>query len=238
MKAELLAGFGLSEDRVTVIPFGINNTLPVTSLTREQARNEFGFAATEPVLLFFGNIAPYKGVDVLIAALTQLAPRHPALRLVIAGRPKGEEEHWQAILRAIAAAGLKSAVRTHIAYIPDSQVEVFAKAADALVLPYRHVFQSGVLFLGYSFGLPVIATDVGSLREDIVEGETGWICRPEEPADLANALERWLTSDRRQPSAAQREAIRSFANERHSWTAVGAITRGVYERLLRGNDSL
>jgi glycosyltransferase involved in cell wall biosynthesis len=53
-------------------------------------------------------------------------------------------------------------------------MEVYLKAADVMVLPYNEIFQSGVLFLGYSFGLPVIATDVGSFREEIVEGERGF----------------------------------------------------------------
>ena len=54
--------------------------------------------------------------------------------------------------------------------VPDAETELYFKAADVLALPYTHVFQSGVLFLGYNFGLPVIASDVASLREDVVEG--------------------------------------------------------------------
>ena len=73
-----------------------------------------------------------------------------------------------------------------ITYIPDDETEIYFKAADALVLPYTDIYQSGVLFLGYSFGLPTIATDVGSFREEIIEGETGLICRPADPADLAS----------------------------------------------------
>jgi glycosyltransferase involved in cell wall biosynthesis len=65
-----------------------------------------------------------------------------------------------------------------IEYVPDEQTELFFKAADVLVLPYTHIFQSGVLFLGYSFGLPVIATDVGSLKLEIVGGDTGFVCQP------------------------------------------------------------
>ena len=57
-----------------------------------------------------------------------------------------------------------------IEYVPDEETELYFKAADVLILPYTHVFQSGVLFLGYSFGLPAIAADVGSLKEEIIEG--------------------------------------------------------------------
>ncbi len=77
---------------------------------------------------------------------------------------------------------------------PDDETEVYFKAADALVLPYTDIYQSGVLSLGYSFGLPTIATEVGSFREEIIEGETGLICRPADPADLAQAIERYFSS--------------------------------------------
>ena len=66
-------------------------------------------------------------------------------------------------------------------FIPDEETEIYFKAADVLVLPYRHIYQSGVLFLGYSFGLPVLAADVGSLKDEIVEGKTGFVFRPEDP---------------------------------------------------------
>ena len=80
-------------------------------------------------------------------------------------------------------------------FIPDDETEVYFKAADVLVLPYRHIYQSGVLFLGYSFGLPVLAADVGSLKDEIVEGKTGFVFRPEDPVDLARAIERYFASD-------------------------------------------
>ncbi len=64
-----------------------------------------------------------------------------------------------------------------------------------MVLPYKEIFQSGVLFLAYPFGLPVVATDVGSFREEIVEGSTGFLCKPGDPAELAKAVETYFASD-------------------------------------------
>jgi glycosyltransferase involved in cell wall biosynthesis len=231
MKEELRTEFGIPGDHVTVIPFGINNTLPTTALTPEEARKSLQLERDDQVLLFFGNIAPYKGVDVLVRALAMIAPAHPRLRLVIAGRPKGSEEYWAGVRRMIESNGLGPAIREHIVYIPDEQVEVFMKASDALVLPYTHVFQSGVLFLGYSFGLPVLATDVGSLREEIIEGRTGLVCRPNDPADLARMIEAWLDSDLYADRRNRSADITAYANHQYSWTTVGGMTRGVYEGL-------
>jgi glycosyltransferase involved in cell wall biosynthesis len=118
-------------------------------------------------------------------------------------------------------------------FIPDEETEVYFKAADVLVLPYRHIYQSGILFLGHSFGLPVLAADVGSLKEEIVEGKTGFVFRPEDPADLARAIERYFASDLYRDLESRRREIRDYATERHSWDVVGQITMNVYAGLLR-----
>ena len=131
---------------------------------------------------------------------------------------------------------MTSEVRNHvierIEHIPDEEVEVYFKAADVLVVPYVHIFQSGVPFLAYSFGLPVIATDVGSLREDIIEGRTGFVCQPQDSYDLARTIEKYFKSDLFKDLENRRSEIKNYANERYSWDKVAAITTGVYSRLL------
>src|SRR5271167_4381018 len=116
-------------------------------------------------------------------------------------------------------------------FIPDEEMEAYLKGADVLVLPYNEIFQSGVLFLGYSFGLPVIATDVGSFREEIVEGRTGFLCRPADPADLARAIQTYFGSDLYRNQRRTREEIRNHANIHHSWAAVAQLTRDAYAKL-------
>jgi glycosyltransferase involved in cell wall biosynthesis len=89
-----------------------------------------------------------------------------------------------------------------------------------------------VLFLGYSFGVPVIAADVGSLREDIIEGKTGFVFRPKDPVDLAKTIGTYFASDLYRGLNRRRQEIRDYVNERHSWDAVGEMTRNVYAELL------
>jgi Glycosyl transferases group 1 len=115
-------------------------------------------------------------------------------------------------------------------FISDEQTEVYFKASDVSVLPYTLVFQSGVMFSSYSFGLPVIASDVGS--EDILEGETGFVCRPCDAHELAAAIEKYFESDLSSALDRRRRQIQDFANQRNSWRAVGEKTRQVYIRLL------
>jgi glycosyltransferase involved in cell wall biosynthesis len=230
MADELGAQFGVPPDKVSVIPFGLNSTVPDTALTPAQARACLGLAPDDKVLLFFGNIARYKGLERLVEAMPALLARHAQVRLVIAGRPKGEESYWASIERRIAELGLDERVLRRIEYIPDEQTEVYFKAADLLVLPYTHVFQSGVLFLGYNFGLPVIATDVGALREEIIEGETGHVCESGEAAMIADAADRYFSGPLYRELGTRRAAIRRYAAERYSWATVATVSKDVYLR--------
>ena len=128
----------------------------------------------------------------------------------------------------IESEALRDHVTARIEYIPDEDTELYFKAADVLILPYRSIFQSGVLFLAYSFGLPVIASDVGTFREDVVEGETGFLCRPGDPADLARVMTEYFESPLYETLEERRQCIRDYAEARHSWQTVGKMTRDVY----------
>jgi D-inositol-3-phosphate glycosyltransferase len=233
MKGELVAEFGVRGTSISVIPFGINNTIPTTSLTRGDARQRLGLRDGERTALFFGQIAPYKGLEYLISAMTILAEAGADVRLIIAGKVKrGSAAYWDGIQRAITDAGIRDRIIERIQFIPDDDVEHYFKAADVVVLPYAEIFQSGVPFLAYGFGLPVIATDVGSLRADIIEGRTGFICPPRDPIALAATIQRYFASELYRHLETQRATIRSFASEGHSWTKVGEITESVYRELL------
>jgi glycosyltransferase involved in cell wall biosynthesis len=232
MKLELVEGFGAHGKRVTVIPFGINNAVPHTRLARAEARQRLGLGDSEKTLLFFGHIAPYKGLEYLIAAFRGMLARGDDYRLIIAGRPKNCEGYWTVIRETIREDVEDGRVLLREDFIPDEETEVYFKAADVLVLPYRDIYQSGVLFLGYSFGLPVLAADVGSLKDEIVEGKTGFVFRPEDPLDLARTLERYFASDLYRELNSRRQEIRDYATERHSWDVVSEITLNVYAGLF------
>lgn len=233
MKRELVATFGVSEGAVSVIPFGINNAVPVTDLTPNEAKQRLGIGSDEKTILFFGNIGPYKGLEYLVAAFQLLASTNTGYRLIIAGKVRGgSEKYFQEIQRTIAGDVSREWVRQRIEYIPDEDTELYFKGADLLVLPYTHISQSGVLFLGFSFGLPVVATDVGSLGDDIVEGRTGFLCKPCDPAQLAHTIETYFESDLFRKLDNWRQEIRAYTSATHSWDAVAEATCAVYAELL------
>jgi D-inositol-3-phosphate glycosyltransferase len=232
MKDELVDIFDVEAQKVTVIPYGINNAVPFTELSCEAARQQLGLQNHEKVLLCFGAIKRYKGLEYLVAAFQQIAERG-AYRLIIAGdRKKGHEEYWQSIQQAIGSHPSRDKIMQKIRFIPDAETEAYFKAADVAVLPYTDIFQSGILFMAFNYGLPVIATDVGSFSHDIVHGKTGFVCKPRDPDDLATTIERYFETDLYRELENRRQEIRDNALSGHSWGTVAGMTRDVYTELL------
>jgi D-inositol-3-phosphate glycosyltransferase len=237
MKRELSAEFGVKPERVSVIPYGINNMIPTSAMTNAEARQALGIAPEEKTALFFGMIAPYKGLDYLVDALAILAKQGTGVRLMVAGQVKeGAGKYWEDIQKAIDAGGLRESVILRIAFIPDEDLELYYKSADVVIVPYTDIFQSGIPFMAFSFGLPVIATDVGSLREDVIDDKTGFITAPRDSAALARTIDRYFASDLFRNLETRREDIRTFAAEHHSWTTVAQITSEVYARVIDGKS--
>jgi len=232
MKHELVADFRIPQEKVSVIPFGINNTVPNTSLLPAAAKEQLRVGGEDKTLLFFGNIAPYKGLEYLIEAVTELLSRDRTYRLLIVGSPKGPENYWNQIQQTIAHSRIGDRIIEKIEYVPDETTELYFKAADVSILPYAHVFQSGVLFLGYSFGLPAIVADVGTLKEDIIEGDTGFVFKARDSSDLTRVIAKYFESDLFRNLECRRIDIKAYANERYSWSKVAAITTAVYSDLL------
>jgi D-inositol-3-phosphate glycosyltransferase len=234
MKDELCQDFGITERAVTVIRHPLNNAFPDTDLAPVEAKRILGLRDNEKAILFFGRIRPYKGIEHLLDAFQLLAAKHMNYRLIIAGEPKkGSEAYRDQIQQTVEREFKLNQIILKIQFIPDEEMELYLKAADVLVLPYKEIFQSGVLFLAYSFGLPVVATDVGSFREEIVEGCTGFLCQPGDPAELARAIETYFASGLYRNLGTRRQEIKDYAQFHHSWDAVAELTRNAYVEALR-----
>ena len=233
MKQELIDGFAVRADRISVIPLGINNFAPQTKLTPDEAKRRLGIRQEEKAILFFGRITPYKGLEILVEAFQKNLPSGDNYRLMIAGRPEEatEASYWFPIREALQEDVQKGRVLLRAEHIPDAETELYFKAADALVLPYRDIYQSGILFLGYSFGLPALAANVGSLKDEMIEGRTGFLFKAEDSSDLAKAIERYFASDLYRDLSRRRPEIQDYARQGHDWNIVGQTTLGVYDTL-------
>lgn len=239
MKDRLCRQFRVRPARVAVIHFGINNDAPNTKLTRGQARAKLGLALNDRALLFFGSIRPYKGLEHLIRAFALLAPRDSRCRLLIAGAPHfGDEQYLQEIQSEIQRSRFAERILARFEFIPDAETEIYLKAADLMVLPYNDISWSGVLILGYTFGLPAVVTDVGALREEVVEGKTGLVCPPRDPNALAAAIERAFEKQPGEspsgPGHWDRNQIQAWAEQRYGWPGVAAAAAAEYREAASG----
>ncbi|RPI04755.1 MAG: glycosyltransferase [Ignavibacteriae bacterium] len=233
MKVDLCSQFHVVPEKVAVIPHGLNNRIPRRGISQEAARKKLGIKPDAHAILFFGQIDKYKGVEYLIDAAAALSHDDPAVVLMIAGKPK-RRTNYAAQLKLQAANLLsENHVLLRMEFIPADEVETYFAAADCLVLPYTMIYQSGVIFLAYRFGLPIIATDIGSFREDVLEGETGFICKPGDVHDMTAKLQLFFNSHLFRQRIRTRTQISEYAEHKYSWSDIGRQTFAVYASLVK-----
>ena len=160
-----------------------------TPISQAEARQKLDLPPDARVLLFFGLIRDYKGLDLLIEAFGQLDERY---HLVIAGEPYGDYGNYQ---RQVEASPLGKNIHQHTRFIGDAEVPSFFGAANAVVLPYRSATQSGITAIAYHFGIPVIATDVGGLKEALNDGRTGILVPEVSASAIAAGVKQFFDQD-------------------------------------------
>jgi glycosyltransferase involved in cell wall biosynthesis len=155
-------------------------------LNREEALKRLKIPSDRKVLLFFGLIRDYKGLDILLDAFAGLSGDY---HLIIAGEAYGDFSGYQ---RKIDESPLKDNISCFNEYIPDQKVPVFFSASDLVVLPYRSATQSGITAVAFHFEVPVIVTDVGGLSEVIQHEKTGLIVDKPEVSLIHDAILRFF----------------------------------------------
>lgn len=146
-------------------------------ISKEEARKKLGLNADEKVILFFGFIRKYKGLDILLEAMKILRndPASSDIKLLIAGEFYEDEKNYHVLLNDDA---IKDNLILHTHFISDSDVKYYLCAADCVVQPYRHATQSGVTPLAYHFEIPMIVTNVGGLPSLVPDRKVGLIAEP------------------------------------------------------------
>ncbi len=213
--ARLRDEVGLDPSRVRVIPHGAFDYL--THLPEEKPLPAELEGAERPVILFFGLLRPYKGLDLLLEAFAQIEDAE----LWIVGNPRMD----LAPLRTAARAA-SGRVRFVTRFIEDAEIPAIFRRADLVVLPYRDAEHSGVLYTGLAFGKPMVLSAVGGFPEVAATGAARLV-PPGDATPLAAALSE-LTAD-----SAARERLAAAAREAaagpYSWDAVAHQTLALYE---------
>ena len=153
---------------------------------RSEARQKLEIPEDAPVILFFGYIRKYKGLDILLRGMPQMLAGLPELRLIVAGEFYGDEKEYRELIEELRIPARNLVLATD--YIPNEEVTLYFSAANVCVLPYRSATQSGIVLVAYNFDVPAIATDVGGLAEVVKDGKSGFIARTATPEAVANKV--------------------------------------------------
>ena len=182
-------------------------------IDRKTAREELGIKDNEKMLLFFGFVRKYKGLQYLLEALPDIAKANPDAKVWVVGEFAGDKEDYLDIVRKN---NMLDKVEIRDGYIPDTEVEPYFAAADLCICPYESATQSGIVQIAYGFELPVIVTNVGGLPEVVTDGKTGYVVESENPGELAKAVNKYFDNNCQDEF---RENVR-LEKERFSWDRV------------------
>lgn len=183
---------GLDHRKIHVIKHGGYLDYVPKNVEKSSACRSLGLDEACKYLLFFGQIKKVKGLDVLLEAMSQVKTD---AKLIIAGKPWGDDfEKYDAL---IASNGLENRVIKMIRYIDDQERDKLFMVAGVNILPYREIYQSGVLLMAMSFGVPVIASDLPANKEVVRHGENGLLFESENPVELAKNIDLFFADEHR-----------------------------------------
>jgi glycosyltransferase involved in cell wall biosynthesis len=151
---------------------------------KQHARQKLSLPSGEKLMLFFGFIRRYKGLDILLEAMADKRIRKSGIRLLIAGEFYEDENVYREQIKKL---GIDDLLILRTDFIPDSEVRYYLSAADVVIQPYRNATQSGVTPLAYHFEKPMIVTNVGGLPALVPHHKVGLVAEPS-PQHIADAI--------------------------------------------------
>ncbi len=199
--------------KVAVIPHGNYNAIFESSEKVEQFRIENSLPQEKKCILFFGQIKETKGLDILLEAFAKTDRK---CYLIVAGRMRRHSFEKYELL--ISKYDLKEHVKLIIGYITPEKRNILFQLADAVVLPYRKVYQSGVMLMAMSYGIAVIASDLAPNKEVIADKQNGYLFRSENVTDLAGMLMDVMKNDIAREEVGGRG--KAFVQEQLNWNTI------------------
>lgn len=160
-------------------------------LDKKVAKQELGLK-DERVILFFGYVRAYKGLDVILRAMPEIL-KQVNVRLLVVGEFYENENSFKKLIDELQ---IEESVSIHSDFVPNQKVNLYFSAADVAVLPYKSATQSGIVQVAYHLNKPCIVTDVGGLSEVVIHDKTGYVVKPESPSELARAVIRYYSEDK------------------------------------------
>ncbi len=162
-------------------------------IDKSEARKILGLDPDQKIILFFGFIRPYKGLDLLLEAMADRRIRTSGIKLMVAGEFYTDRKPYDELIKAL---GIHEQLVLKTDFIPDSQVRQFLCAADFVIQPYKSATQSGVTPLAYHFEKPMLVTNVGGLPDLVPHGDSGLVVEPNAESIAAGILELYRLGDK------------------------------------------
>ena len=154
------------------------------AITKQDARQALGINAEDKVILFFGFIRQYKGLDILLKAMASESIKNTSIKLMIVGEFYEDAQPYQDLIKDL---GIADSVILYTEFVPDTDVKKYVCASDFIIQPYRNATQSGVTPLAYHFEIPMLVTNVGALSDTVPNGKCGVVVEPNVDA-IANGI--------------------------------------------------
>lgn len=225
--------FNVDPERFRLIPHGNESIFLSTnneySTSAKDIRAQYKISKTAPVILFFGNLMPSKGIPDLLKAFTQVQAKHHQARLVIAGKPSKHID-LPTLSQSTVDLGIANSTIFDSRYIPIENVAALMEIASVAVYPYLNSTQSGSLQVAYSFGRPVIATNVGGLPDVVDDGKSGFLVPPNNPEQLAVAIMKFI--DDPKLTSKMGTYAKHLSETRFSWSNVARLISKAYREIL------
>ncbi len=214
----------IPDGKVSVIPHGIFDQY------RKTPSLEMEINTKRRVVLFFGALKPYKGLDILIRAFAELPQRVlEETTLLIVGNPKMDVNHLKVLAKDL---GVSKYITWKLGYVSEEEVGGILKKAAVFVLPHKHFeAQSGALMAMIPYGKPIIATTVGGFSDILVDRIHGYLVEPNNIDALAHAMLAILTDPARRIRMGS--AVRQLSRKNLSWNFIARKTIKLYEKLSR-----
>ncbi len=155
------------------------------SISKEDARKALGIDYNDKIILFFGFIRQYKGLDILLKAMAVNEIKEAGIKLMIVGEFYEDAQPYHDLIKSL---GIETSVILHTQFLPDIDVKKYVCSADFMIQPYKHATQSGVTPLAYHFEIPMLVTNVGALADTVPDGKVGVVVEPNE-MDIATGIQ-------------------------------------------------
>ena len=220
--------FDIPEEKLHIIAHG-NEGLFLSGrsekITRVHMQERYGISEDLPVILFFGNLTPSKGLPDLLKAFAQVYAKEPSARLMIVGRPSKFFDMHE-LMRLVSDLRISDATILDARYIMMEEVAPLMEIANVVIYPYLNSTQSGALQVAYTFGRPVIATKVGGLPEAVEDGKSGLLVSASAPDELAEAILKLI----KDPGLAAQmgEYAKYLSDTKFSWDSIALKMLAVY----------